>query len=101
MFSSLAMLSPFDFGDMDDLRDTAVWASTEMQHMDWVDRHALFRVFVDTKPHAFCVMVAQQFGPDVLLDGMATGRPPAVIIMQGDKPKVQKMITRYFAQRVD
>ncbi len=102
LFHLCQPLTPFDNCRTEELRPVAVWASKKMKNMDWMARHALFRIFIDTKPHEFVVLVAQQFGPDNLLDGMATGKEPAVVIVLPGRPKRQTTLDRYnFAQRCD
>jgi hypothetical protein len=96
-----AMSTPFDNATIEEMRPVAVWTSQKMQQMDWLDRHALFRIFIDNKPYDFCVLVAQQFSPHELLDGMATGTAPAAVIALPGKPKRQTRIDYYFAHRVD
>jgi hypothetical protein len=101
LFHLCQPLTPFDNCRTEELKPVAVWIGKKMKNMDWVARHALFRIFIDSKPHEFVVLVAKEFGPDTLLDGMATGSEPAAVIVLPGKPKIQMTLHRYFAQRCD
>ncbi len=91
----------FAEASIEELAIVAVHASSKMKKLDWMERHAVWAIFVSNKPHQFCVLVAQQFGPDELLHGWATGAEAPAVIVLPYRRKVQTTLDRWVIHRID
>jgi hypothetical protein len=90
---------------MDVYREHIVAAKTarRMMRMDWVARRAVFEKCLAGSSRRFCMTLANQFAPDELLQGTATGvwvYSDDVVVLPWKK-KRQMLITDYFIQRLE
>jgi hypothetical protein len=88
---------------MDVYRENIVAAKTarRMMRMDWVARHDVFDKCLANSSRRFCMTLANQFAPDELLHGTATGVFASPVVVLQWKKKRQMLITDYFVERCE